>query len=702
MTSPMFQYSAVALEPGESVSFGDGIAISLDGNHAYSITGWIRLRALGNDVYVLTKGTEFVIFLNNGVLGAQMVNQATPLTATDPLELGQWHSFAVTYSPNGSGGGLMTLYVDGAQQAQASLNSVGTSDQGNPYVLGASSAISGFSDPNLDCLNVCFWSEALAQADIQGQWQPPAPQPSLAACLDFSTGVASDISGNNTPISFSGGAALTWYTPGVLLENAGAQPSALDNLNPGGVPGAPFTVSAWVYAEAPLPDLASQDLTVLANGPAEGPGNLMTFLAYNENAGTFTWTLAQNAASGFTLAADTAIAPEEWHYVAATYDGTTATLYVDGVAAGSGTPGTLPALAQPLVVIGAAASSAGGVTSVYQGLIEAVAVWTTALSAADITTYMTTPPASIDGLAAFFDFSTQSLFNTVTGTPIALFNGAQLSETSAPVQGDFALRPRVAPAPAGRLGPVHPLEKLLRTSTIDPSKRPQSRLMTGDAMDEMITDYGRLLDRLTIPPELRGQLEERYKANLYAGFHLQDQAGTGFLAGVFTVRQEGAEHVFYHHTPSGPQEVGRYSAQDFDACTAWIIAVVCSAISLLLTALGAAFAGTALVRVMSNFLGNNTVRVQTLLRLMAAGEQPTTLVIRTTQTIYGFGGLSSIIGQIISGTSWWNFAFTVLSIVLQIASIWLTGGLFLAYLLARLALAIASFVSVLATKPSNC
>jgi hypothetical protein len=71
----MFQYSAVALEPGESVSFGDGIAISLDGNHAYSITGWIRLRALGNDVYVLTKGAEFVIFLNNGVLGAQMVNR---------------------------------------------------------------------------------------------------------------------------------------------------------------------------------------------------------------------------------------------------------------------------------------------------------------------------------------------------------------------------------------------------------------------------------------------------------------------------------------------------------------------------------------------------------------------------------------------------------------------------------------------------
>lgn len=701
MPSPMFQYSAMSVQPGDEYFIEPDPAISLTGQSPFSITGWIRVptasplvnsNVVMTGAAILSKGRALGIVVTGGCLAVTSDGYEL-VVASEPLPVGSWHSFAVTFSPTYSGtaaSGLLTLYVDGAVQAQKSeWFPSGPSPEDVGWTVGGNSTgyASDSAGANFDLLYLAFWNSA--EDSLDGQWQPPAPGPSLLACLDFSAGAVQDISGNGFTGNFL---PPVWYTPGLLLENGAAMPSPLDALNPGGEPGAAYTISAWVNAQAPVPDMVSTTLTLLSNGP------FAVALLYNEETSSFTLS----ASLGVTpVLSQTSFNPNEWHHVAITCDGSTVSLYIDGVPSGSGDFVTEVPMGTPAVLIGAQSSTSNtGPQSLFKGTVQALALYNTALTSVEVATYMTTPPVGVAGLTAFYDFMTADVFNLATGNPIAFLNNVHLGETNMLSSGVPSTNLRVVPS-ARSLGPVQELEEMAKDLKVDTSVRPESKLASASQIDGYVADFENLLRRLRIPEQMRLLLAAKGRKNLYAGFHLQNQLGTGFLPGAITVERQGAEYVYYHYTRKGREEVMRDSINQYDACTAWYISVGCSALTLLLSVMGVAITASILgVAVRAAMTGSTTLLAG--MRVVVANYQSTTLVVKIAQTFFTSGTLSTIISTSIAGTNWWNFALTVLSVIAQIISLWLSGGLFLAYIVAKLLIGIVSLVSVIAQKPNDC
>jgi hypothetical protein len=95
-----------------------------------------------------------------------------------------------------------------------------------------------------------------------------------------------------------------------------------------------------------------------------------------------------------------------WHHVAATFDGTTRTIYLDGVAVGSDTPGNHTVPSPSNLRIGCTNDpSSGGNYEYFNGSIDEVRIWNVARSAAQMkAAYTNWPALPQTGLVAAYDF----------------------------------------------------------------------------------------------------------------------------------------------------------------------------------------------------------------------------------------------------------------------------------------------------------
>ena len=74
-----------------------------------------------------------------------------------------------------------------------------------------------------------------------------------------------------------------------------------------------------------------------------------------------------------------------WHHAAATYDGTTWNLYLDGVADGSLAVGRVPNTAtNALTAVGSSLSTTGATSGFFAGVVDEVRIWSVARTAAQI------------------------------------------------------------------------------------------------------------------------------------------------------------------------------------------------------------------------------------------------------------------------------------------------------------------------------
>ncbi len=159
-----------------------------------------------------------------------------------------------------------------------------------------------------------------------------------------------------------------------------------------------FTISAWIYLEnytewASIVTKGTDDnnYTIHQSGPAGG-----------SDFGHLRFTGASPALPLY-LESDTQVPLNEWHHVAVTYDGTTLTFYLDGIADGSGLlPGPLTPNTEPLHI---GADFPGG-DEFWYGAIDEVKIWNIALSAKHVRTAMnghSSPRAN--ALAGIWTFS---------------------------------------------------------------------------------------------------------------------------------------------------------------------------------------------------------------------------------------------------------------------------------------------------------
>ncbi len=141
-------------------------------------------------------------------------------------------------------------------------------------------------------------------------------------------------------------------------------------LNPSGA----FSVELWAYPTS----LNSQYQGVVASRAY--PNGWVIYKDNNNN-----WSFWINSGAGMlAVTSPDAISNSTWYHLVATFDGTTAKLYVNGIQVASGTPSTFTANSSQTLTIG---QGEPGSTFFFAGRVDEVSFYNTALSKAQVTSH---------------------------------------------------------------------------------------------------------------------------------------------------------------------------------------------------------------------------------------------------------------------------------------------------------------------------
>ncbi|HEX8527664.1 LamG domain-containing protein [Allosphingosinicella sp.] len=413
----------------------------------WTIEAWFSLDALVDNMTIFGKTGEFTLGTAGSSLTAFVQGQFAPLVSDPLLVTGLPYYACVIYD-----GQTMSLFLNGALVAQSSVaaNPAATSNplalgSGNPPVLG-----NGFYG---EIQGLRLWNAAMNPQIITNyQFSHfPASTTNLLTQLDFTTTPPTDSSGAGIVPVLGASAVYVPFVPAVTMAvNSFCDTYNDASVNPGGS-ATPFSVAAWI-----CPSLAnlSGPMFVFANGVQES--NSGATLAVNAS-GRIEFQVGDSP----ILTSTAVLADGNWAYVAATWSGGNGALYINAIADNSATnmalAGTLAA-GEPM--IGAIASVGAKLPiSSFQGQIQSVCVWSTALTPAQVHQYMTMSPQLDPNCVAFYDLSRPPVQNQITLNPVGLVSGAAVAPTG--IQASAAsvfseLRPHLTqalpPAPSAPIG----------------------------------------------------------------------------------------------------------------------------------------------------------------------------------------------------------------------------------------------------------
>jgi hypothetical protein len=150
-----------------------------------------------------------------------------------------------------------------------------------------------------------------------------------------------------------------------------------------------WTVAAWIKTTQPDPDRG----TIFANGSDNSGGIRFTLATHEANPNHITLTTDDNSTKSQALG-QTVVNDGEWHHVAGMREGTTTSVFVDGVLDGTNTVPdgyNLSGSSQADAYIGAidgAADATVALEKFYNGIIDDVRVYDTALTEDELQTVM--------------------------------------------------------------------------------------------------------------------------------------------------------------------------------------------------------------------------------------------------------------------------------------------------------------------------
>jgi hypothetical protein len=386
------------------------------GTGNFTLDAWVRTGSSGLIVLVDKRSGPtpqgYSLFLVNGRLGFQMangvgssvcaatptpgracVNYVAPPTSPNVAD-GQWHHVAAVVDRADATSGVR-LYVDGVQ-VFAGSPLTGNLDNTSDLYLGMRTPAQnggGFLPGDLD--EVELIKRALTQQEIQAIFNAGSAgkckcvQPPLGMVAWYRMdGNANDFGGSNNPsatnaISFVAGKDNQGVTfgSGGYIEIPHSSALAIQR----------FTIDAWVKPNgAPLAPASNNDFwgaVIVQKGlsPPTGYTNVPISL----------WWSAQQQKFGFTfgnqntdrIVSSSTFPAGQWYHVAATYDGSTMKLYVNGNLEAS-KPFTSSITYDPSIpwTIGSTAAPirAAGYPRTFNGVIDEVEIFNRALSQAEI------------------------------------------------------------------------------------------------------------------------------------------------------------------------------------------------------------------------------------------------------------------------------------------------------------------------------
>ncbi|QSQ15715.1 LamG domain-containing protein [Myxococcus landrumensis] len=683
---PMYQYGAADVRYGQYVQLSGQCLLDLSGSSSYSIGFWLRPRAPIYDGKVLSSGPSWYVGLHGLQLTFNLPGMSSRQVSDLELRSHEWQYILVNFESTGANAGNYSVYVDGTLLIEGSQSNIAPST--TPFVLGMSCDAQYF--------NVAFWSAAKSGDALKPLWDVPEQGPTLVACYSFSDGSQTDVSGNNNaPASFLIGAQVLMLAPALRLVNGAVQPSPRDNLTMS-ADGGPFSVQAWYFLDEPSAYQSESHTLFSCLDAVTNQGFTLGFqwdgIGYNLQCTGY----LSDGGRGWGYALQ--MPPGVWHHLAATYDGSTLMIYLDGELAMQ-IPGVVqPTLTQPIWLFGAQSTTRvdGGAANDFQGHLQAAGLWSRALSASEVQQYMSQDPSDVDGCVAYYAWNGIVLGNQVTGNPPVFLNTATPDIVVTP--------PSDSTPPPGSV--VETQQMLLadpplpaaRWSFSEPVAFPEQKLLTQDQAEAVLKSLEPLVTSL--PDSMRERIRSLARNNLYEGLARVGSSGSPPV-GAFTGQVEGNQYVYYHHTRQGRVEAGRMELSVNTACIGWIVTVVATAFSLILSALGVGFVGARLVSPIQKAVTESSLLLNTVETVAKSSTQDAGNIIRILKAFYTAGTLGKIFGAVLTG-SWWTVAINCGLLMLQVAALWATGGAYLAILIIELAANFALFVYALTQKPSNC
>ena len=461
------------------VGFGDAPAVGL---RSFTIESWFRRTGTGVSITTGTGGIATIVPLvtkgrgegespaninTNWFLGINTNNTAAttddviaadfedtvnggnhPISGQTPIQSNTWYHAAVSYDHIT---GTWRLFLNGALERQTVLSSAFIPESTSIQDLAIGSSLdsdgtppTGFFQGQLDEVRVWNSAHTLAQVrDTLNQEVTSATGLVARWGLNEGTGtsVGDSLGATNSMVfggtpTWSDGYAFnpTTVPPGEYgLDFAGTN-SYVDVGNPAALNLPRFTLEAWIKKAAGGSTTNTGNGGVLAypiitKGRAEvesATADINYFLGIDAT-GHLVADFEEGAAGttpglNHPVVGTSTIANGDWHHVAATYDGTTMTVYLDGVSDGSASIGQPPNSAgSPPVGIATAMDSRGLRGSdanvftggYFSGAIDEVRIWDSARSQTEIDTNKGVEIPSAPGLVARYGLDEGS--GTVAG-----------------------------------------------------------------------------------------------------------------------------------------------------------------------------------------------------------------------------------------------------------------------------------------------
>ncbi|ATB51532.1 LamG domain-containing protein [Corallococcus macrosporus] len=684
---PMYQYGAADLRHGQYIQLGGHCMLDLSGSASYAIGFWLRPRAPSYDGKLLESGSNWYLGLHGLKLMFRLSGSSQHQVSEIELRADRWQYVLINFESTGANAGRYTVYVDGTVLIEGSQSNIAGST--SPFVLGSSCDAQFF--------NVAFWSAMRSGDQLKPVWDVPQPDPTLAACFSFSDGSTADVSGHNQgQANLEHGAQVVMLAPSLRLVNGAAQPSPRDNLTTV-ADGGPFSVHAWFNVGAPSP-FQDDSHTLFACQDGVSNEGLSLGLQWDGNGYNLQVTKSSANGGGQGWGHTLHLPPDTWHHLAATYDGSTLLIYLDGQLDMTIGGQVLPRLAQPVWLFGAQPSSTapGGATYDFQGHLQAAGLWSRALTASEVQQYMSRDPSDVDGCVAYYAWNGIVLSNQVTGHPPLFLNTATPGIVTTPPSDSTP--PPGAEVRGQQVAKADPPLPSAQQFFAAPVAFPTQKLLTQPQAQSVLASLEPLLAAL--PESTRERMRSLYRDNLNQGLARVGGPG-GVPVGAFTGQVEGNHFVYYHHTARGRVEAGRMVLTVNTACIGWVVSVAATAFSMLLAAFGVGFAGANLISPIQKAVSESTALLNTVESVAKYSQQDVNSIIRIIKAFYTAGTLGKIFGAALTG-SWFTIAANCTMLIAQVAALWATGGAYVAVVMLQLVANFALFLYVLTQKPDNC
>lgn len=656
-------YNALQLDALSCAQTSASVGIALDGSVPFSVDAWIRFNGLAGNATAIAKSGVFAF----GNMGNAVFLQfaGIPIVLSDPnqsaLKDDSWHYICASYD-----GSYVRLFIDGRFNVLQGLSGTAPTNS-NPVQLG--NGLQGLIR-NVRVYNTALGSDAV----LANMFGTPDPT-TLVAYFDFSQVPPVDRGSGSLPITLQNNAVSINVSPALSLSAHGFVRPFFDetDVNPGGAQVDPYTVQAWIYVSSAV----NSRQAILVNTSLERDTGIALTLQYDAGLAAYRLVSQRGAGSSAQSLSSTASVPlNTWVNVATTFDGAALSLYLNATLDSTKQcpPIVLYSTHSDLLIGAGIVQGQPSGASTLQGYIREIDVWSRALTAAEITKYMTTPPDVDDEhLEGAYVFTSSPPRNQANGHPVGLAEGAVMA-------GQLG----VAAVPEAGFSPA-------RDASIHSAVLNRWRDAAYASLANNATALGaaREADAAALPDPAEKVLISAAWDALIARTRENPHSFPFFV----TTHLDNGEHVVVCHTPRESYVAYRVAAADITECDLWMVncvfVIVAGALSAL-TGIRATLSNNAIRYI------QRTLRAPRLLSLLANGQRFSAgLVFAYLYGLYDMGFLRELI-VMIAEVGFWSLIRVVARMIL------VATGVGSAAVLADLIATAAAFVVQYAQKPVSC